>query len=124
MTLDQRVRVSRRFQRSIRIDTDLKDPSALDGFICPRSSAVVLETMAQHIDAGQGAFTWTGPYGAGKSSLVIALSALLSGNGEIRGDAATIIGQQTADTVWNALPLVAEVGVFCRLSVAGTGPPR
>ena len=104
MTLDQKVRVSRRFQRSIRIDTDLKDPSALEGFICPRSSAVVLETMAQHIDAGQGAFTWTGPYGAGKSSLVIALSALLSGNGEIRGDAATIIGQQTADTVWNALP--------------------
>ena len=58
----------------------------------------------QHIDAGQGAFTWTGPFGAGKSSLVIALSALLSGNSELRNNAAKIIGQQTADTVWNALP--------------------
>ena len=50
---------------------------ALEGFVCPQSSAVVLETMAQHLSgSGQGAFTWTGPYGSGKSSLVVALSAL------------------------------------------------
>ncbi|MCY4654704.1 MAG: ATP-binding protein [Dehalococcoidia bacterium] len=104
MKLDQMVRVSRRFQRSIRIDTDLKDPAALDGFICPRSSAVVLETMAEHIDVGQGAFTWTGPYGVGKSSLVIALSALLNGSKDLRDSAADIIGRQTADTVWKAMP--------------------
>ncbi len=104
MKLDQMVRVSRRFRRSIRIDTDLKDPLALEGFICPRSSAVVLETMAEHIDAGQGAFTWTGPYGVGKSSLVIALSTLLNGSKDLRDNAADIIGRQTADTVWNVMP--------------------
>ena len=67
-----RTRVARRYQRAIRIDTDLGNPAALEGFICPRSSAEVLETMARHVaENGQGAFTWTGPYGGGKSSLAV-----------------------------------------------------
>ena len=56
-----RIRIARRFQRAIRIDTDLGDPAALEGFICPRSAAEVLETMARHVsEDGQGAFTWDG----------------------------------------------------------------
>ena len=106
MSLSDHVRVRRRFQRSIRIDTDLIDPDALDGFICPRSSAVVLETMAQHIiENGQAAFTWTGPFGTGKSSLAIALSALLSGKQGVRETASDIIGVETANAVWEALPI-------------------
>ena len=35
MPLADRVSVSRRFQRAIRIDTDLSDPSALAGFCLP-----------------------------------------------------------------------------------------
>ena len=109
MLLAERVTVSRRFQRAIRIDTDLGDPLALEGFVCPQSSAVVLETMARHVaETGQGAFTWTGPYGSGKSSLVVALSALLNGNAELREEAASIIGEGTADTVWRALPARGE----------------
>ena len=85
MGLADRITIARRFQRAIRIDSDLNDPAALDGFICPRSSAEVLETMARHlIETGQGAFTWTGPYGSGKSSLVIVLSAALNNNGRAR----------------------------------------
>ena len=34
-TLADRVHVGRRFRRSIRIDTDLSDSSALEGFVCP-----------------------------------------------------------------------------------------
>ena len=84
MPLADCVSVARRFQRSVRIDSDLTDPGALDGFVCPRSSAEVLESMALHVaERGQGAFTWTGPYGSGKSSLVIALSGLLSGDPEV-----------------------------------------
>ncbi len=105
MRLADRVVVSRRFQRAIRIDTDLDDPAALKGFICPRSSAALLETMARHVaESGQGAFTWTGPYGSGKSSLVIALSSLLSGDADIRGRAASLIGEDTAAAIWDALP--------------------
>ena len=93
MLLADRVSVSRRFQRAIRIDTDLGDPAALEGFVCPGSSAIVLQTMAHHVaETGQGAFTWTGPYGSGKSSLVVALSALLNGDAGMRAEAVSIIG--------------------------------
>lgn len=105
MALANRVHIARRFQRAIRIDTDLGDPHALEGFICPQSSAEVLATMARHVaENGQGAFTWTGPYGSGKSSLVIALSALLHGDKRLRSRAAAIIGKKTAQTVETALP--------------------
>ena len=36
MPLADRVKISRRFQRAIRIDTDLDDPDALKGFVCPK----------------------------------------------------------------------------------------
>ena len=105
MLLANRVSVSRRFQRAIRIDTDYGDPTALDGFVCPRSCAVILETMAHHVaETGQGAFTWTGPYGSGKSSLAVALASLLNGSGDMREIAASVIGQDTANLVWDALP--------------------
>ena len=81
MAFDNRVRITRRFQRSISIDSDLTDPKSLEGFICPQSFSETLFSMAKHIsDSGQGAFTWTGAYGAGKSSLAIALAAMLSGD--------------------------------------------
>jgi len=105
MALADRVRVVRRYQRSIRINADLNDNSALQGFVCPRSSADALETMASHIlEGGQGAFTWTGPYGSGKSSLVIALSAALSGRQDRRREAGSILGQETASLLWQAMP--------------------
>ena len=103
--LSERVHVSRRFRRSIRIDTDISDPSALEGFICPESSASVLRTMALHVkESGQAAFTWTGPYGVGKSSLVVALSAVLNAKAEVRAKASHILGSATTQAVWGALP--------------------
>src|SRR4051795_7301929 len=105
MTLAERVHIARRFQRSIRIDTDLGDPKALEGFICPRSSINILTTMARHVsETGQGAFTWTGPYGSGKSSLVIALSALLNGSAQHRALAARTLGPELSRTLEAALP--------------------
>lgn len=105
MALADRVHIARRFQRAIRVDTDLADPAALEGFICPPSSADILKTMARHIaESGQGAFTWTGPYGSGKSSLAVAFSALLNGDDDLRYYAASVLGESTADPVWDALP--------------------
>ena len=105
MPLAERVTVSRRFQRAIRIDSDLDDPLALEGFICTQASASVLQTMARHmVEAGHGGFTWTGPYGSGKSSLVVALSALVGADSDARLEAASIIGEETAAAVWEAMP--------------------
>ena len=105
MALNERVRIARRFMRSIRIDSDLGDAAALEGFVCPHSSADILATMARHVsETGQGAFTWTGPYGSGKSSLVVALSALLNGNSAIQKEAAKVFGTKLTRTIHNALP--------------------
>lgn len=105
MSVAERVRVARRFQRSVRIDTDLSNPSALEGFVCPPSSSLALRTMAQHIsETGQAAFTWTGPYGTGKSSLAVALAAALHGRSESRRAASAGLGTDTAQSLWSALP--------------------
>lgn len=105
MALNERVRIARRFVRSIRIDSDLGDAAALEGFVCPQSSAEILATMARHVsETGQGAFTWTGPYGSGKSSLVVALSALLSDNPRLQKEASKVFGAKLTKTIHNALP--------------------
>ena len=119
MALSDRVRIARRFLRSIRIDSDLGDATALEGFVCPQSSADILLTMARHVsETGQGAFTWTGPYGSGKSSLVVALSALLNGNAGLRKEAVKVFGQKLTKAIhgalltgtkgWRILPVVAR----------------
>lgn len=105
MLLREKVRISRRFQRSIRIDTDINKQSAVEGFVCPQSSAEVLKTMARHIrDTGQGAFTWTGPYGSGKSSLIVALSTWLSGDLEIDRRASETFEESVRGTLESAMP--------------------
>lgn len=105
MVLSSNVSIARRFQRSIRIDTDHNDLRALEGFICPKSSADILASVANHVaETSHGAFTWTGPYGSGKSSLVVALSALLGGDAELSKKASASIGRSTAKVVLDALP--------------------
>ena len=106
MTLAERVHVAPRYQRAIRIDTDFGESAALEGFVCPQSSAEALEMMARHaLETGQGAFTWTGPYGSGKSSLAVVLSALLNGEGELRSAAKTIVGEKVSSLLLKAFPL-------------------
>jgi len=105
MMLAERVNVARRYQRAIRIDTDFGDPAALEGFVCPQSSAETLETMAHHaVETGQGAFTWTGPYGTGKSSLAVVLGALLNGKGDLRSEAQSIVGEKVSSILLEAFP--------------------
>ncbi len=105
MALAERVRIARRFLRSVRIDADLGNATALEGFVCPESSAEVLLTMARHVaETRQGAFTWTGPYGSGKSSLVVAMGALLNGNSRLRQQASTVFDRNVSQSIWKALP--------------------
>ena len=119
MALADQIHVARRYQRAIRIDTDIGNPAALEGFVCPASSAEVLKTMARYVaEGGQGAFTWTGPYGSGKSSLAVALSAALNGGKTLRRHVASILGPGTTTLLakalsprtrgWRILPVVGR----------------
>jgi len=104
MGLSEKVYIAPRFQRAIRIDIDLNQRESLEGFMCPQSSADVLLSMANHVaETKQGAFTWTGPYGSGKSSLVVALSALLGNNKALRALAVSSVGEAVADEIRSKL---------------------
>lgn len=121
-TLSSKVQVSERFQRSIRIDTDIGDEAIISSFICPQSSIEVLLSMARgRQEAGEAAFTWTGPFGSGKSSLVVALGALLGGESRLRKRAESVIGEKNAAQIlkafdtsprkgWTFIPVVGSRG--------------
>lgn len=99
------IQIASRFQKSIRIDSDIQDASSLDGFICPQSSANALSLMAETVsESGHGAFTWTGPYGSGKSSLVVALSAILSSKENFITAANTAVGKDLVRQIRTLLP--------------------
>lgn len=91
------VRIGRRFQKSVRVDSDLTDAHALDGYVCPASATQILTHMtAQIAETGQGAFTWTGPYGSGKSSLALVLASLLGSDDKRSALARSLIGSKQA----------------------------
>ncbi len=80
-------------------------PAALHGFVCPPSFAHALNLMVRHMqESGQGAFTWTGPYGSGKSSLAVVLGALLGGKGAARNKAVALTGESGKMTVRTLRP--------------------
>jgi hypothetical protein len=106
VTLSENVTIARRFQKSIRIDADMNNLSALEGFICPKSSEDVLTSMATHLaSSGHASFTWTGPYGSGKSSLVLVLNSLLSADKKLHAEGVRIVGKQVADQFNKAMPV-------------------
>lgn len=91
------VSVERRFQRSIRLDADLGQPDALLGYVAHETSKTTLATTLKLLANRQGAFTWTGPYGGGKSSLALMFASCLHADKDIRE-----LGRKTLDDVEGA----------------------
>lgn len=86
------VHVSRHYQRSIRIDIDLGRSDALDGYICHGTATAVLSSMTkQLLEGNQRAFTWTGPFGGGKSSLAVAFASALGPDKHLRAKARDVL---------------------------------
>ena len=118
-SLDTMVKINNKFCRSVNINKDFNDIELLKTIICPNSFKLILENMLENIcSTGQTAFTWTGPYGAGKSSLALLLSAIIGKNKKKREIAEAIIGSTLAKKVytklrinrgWKVLPIVGEL---------------
>ena len=113
------ITITPRFRRSVRLDADFTSATAIDDFHCPASFQAAVKFMATHIaDTQQGAFTWTGPYGGGKSSLAVALACLFGAPKPIRDRAALLFGEPVITALksalpyfpsrWDVLPLVTE----------------
>lgn len=105
MKLSDIVHVSRHYQRSIRIDIDLGRPDALDGYICHGTATAVLSSMSkQLLESNQRAFTWTGPFGGGKSSLAVAFASALGSDKHLRAKARDALKLDDVSSFDQALP--------------------
>ena len=104
MLLNNIIKVSTRFRRSVNIELDEADLSFLEGYTPSTSANNLLLEMSDYVaDDSDTAFTWTGPYGSGKSSLALLLSGLLSGDHKIVEAASSAIGEEVAVTVRSKL---------------------
>jgi hypothetical protein len=105
------VELRQQFLRSVRIDADYGRSDALDGFVFQPSARLALETLSRHInETQQRAFTWTGPFGSGKSSLALALCSLVSSEKRIQERAKVVLGLQRGDTILTAFNASAQGG--------------
>jgi hypothetical protein len=103
------VSISRQFLRSVRIDTDLIREDALTGYICQGTAHSLLENMSKQIvETNQRAFTWTGPYGGGKSSLALSLCSLVSPNSKLRAKARQVLGLTDGSLVQQAFATTCD----------------
>jgi len=113
------VSISRQFLRSVRLDTDYGREDALTGYICQSAALTLLENMASQIlETRQRAFTWTGPYGGGKSSLALLLCTLVGSNKALRSNAEKILNLDDQNNIrtafksgndgWVVIPVVGK----------------
>lgn len=115
------VAISRQFLRSVRVDTDFGREDALAGYICQGTARSLLESMARQIsETRQRAFTWTGPYGGGKSSLALMLCSLVGPSAKLRTKARQLLDLPDSSYVnrafesrgegWLIVPIVGKRG--------------
>jgi hypothetical protein len=118
MLLKEVVRVDGRFQRSARIDADLKGFPPLEGYVLQASVRKALSDMTGMLaDSGQAAFTWTGPYGGGKSSAALLAGSLVAGNCDTRRLARDLVGPDLDQQFRRAFPETA--GAWSVVAVTG-----
>jgi hypothetical protein len=90
--LSEIVGVARHYQRSIRVDADYGREDALDGYVCHPTASALVESMSRQIaESNQRAFTWTGPYGGGKSSLAVTLASAVCPDKKLRAKARSLL---------------------------------
>lgn len=78
--LSSSITIAHQFQKSANVSADFGTSEAIKGFVLNSSGLACLETMSRFLsNTNQKAFTWTGPYGTGKSSLALFLATLLGG---------------------------------------------
>ncbi len=117
MPLKENVRIAQRFQRAIRIDYDVGQTDALQSFLCTETYSRAVRTICEQFEAtGQGAYTLTGPYGGGKSSLIVALASALGPRGRARDLAQASLGPEVTRSIvqcfqpgmsgWRIIPVV------------------
>jgi hypothetical protein len=105
MSLSERVRITPRFQRAVRIDSDLGKAEPLLGFQCTATFSRAITTICEHFGTtGQAAYTITGPFGSGKSSLLVAFGSALGPRGKAREIAQSALGSAVTKAITKNMP--------------------
>ena len=106
-TLSDHIRVLPRFARSTNLERDSGRSQPLEGYVVTARALEAVDrilTVAATQPAG-GAWSLTGPYGSGKSSLALLLDALLGPDGTTRDTAIGLVeaaNPDMADLAWMA----------------------
>lgn len=117
--LSDYIEISPQYQRSIRVDRDLENKNSIESFICHKTATVVIENILNQLKhTNQGAYTWTGPFGSGKSSLALIFAIMLGKDSVLRKKARAKFPNEflkafdnvfsTSNGGWDTLPLVGK----------------
>ncbi|NTG16355.1 ATP-binding protein [Agrobacterium rhizogenes] len=99
------VHVERRFALSARLDTDLNGTPPLTGYVLQASVRKAIESMISGIREGSRySFTWTGPYGGGKSCAALLVASLVAGSRKQKALGESIVGAALAKDFQAAFP--------------------
>ncbi|MDE0701950.1 MAG: hypothetical protein OXH61_14650 [Acidimicrobiaceae bacterium] len=103
--LSDSITVSSRYARSANLERDAAQLEPLDGYVVTARTLDVVERIVTTAAKGLagGAWSLTGPYGSGKSSLALLLDATLGAKGDTRETALALIDEVSP-----------EVGVLAR----------
>lgn len=112
------VQVERHFLRSVNISLDFGRVDAIDGYVLQPTAQKLLQIVGNHLNnTQQKAFTWTGPYGGGKSLLALSVASLAGGEAEVNQIAqSALTSAQTQEFVdyfateksWLVLPITGR----------------
>ena len=93
------VSVRPRFARSANLERDLERREPLDGYIVTSRALDVVERIAETAATGPagGAWSVTGPYGSGKSSLALLIDAAFGGDSAVRQVALRLIDESSRE---------------------------
>ena len=116
--LSEIIDIKRHFLKSININFDFGRSDAIEGYILQPSAKSLLTTLANHLtQTQQKAFTWTGPYGGGKSLLALTLASLAGGDKKLRKNAKSVLQTDetkplidyfSSDKPWLVLPITGK----------------
>ena len=93
------ISVRARFARSANLERDVERHEPLDGYIVTSRALDVVERIAETAATGPagGAWSVTGPYGSGKSSLALLIDAAFGGDSAVRQVALRLIDESSRE---------------------------
>lgn len=121
MTLNKQYSIATRHQRSTRIDSDLS-ADFFPGLVYHGTAQASVETLLrQYGQTGQSAYTLTGAYGSGKSTVALLMAGLLHADSGIRSAAINTINTESKLLLEQSTPY--QKGWLQIRSVGGVSGP-